>query len=519
MRLVFGFLTSLSLAAQPFPDGSSLLKQNAAALAALQSYDLTQVTTTDPMGMTMTMHMQSSKPGKMRMEMSMMGMGFTMVSDGTNAWMEMPAMKKFMKLPSEGDFQNGFAGLGFAATGVENDRGDAKVVRSESIEVEGLAHDCWVVEAHGPAGPTTLWIDKAQGFELQRTATMQAPGANVEIHSKTVTQSIKLNPSLPDSLFAFAPSPDFKETDELFPGMNQAMLKAAGVPAHTAPAHTEAAPSFVAIEPQAFVPSLLPLKQDAILKPVNGLSGRVEMLVSIDPAGNVANVEVLTGKEALRPVAIDAVRQWKFRPVIRDGKAVYAATQSSVEFFDLKTGGPADAVINIDEVMATNRRMTELMEKFPRSPQQELADLEQDRAGDAYRRSSALPLLAKSAFKAGAFDKAESYANEGLQQRRQDGDAVHDGNMVLGLIAMRQGNVEQAKHYLLESAKTKGSPVLGSFGPSMTLAGALFEKGERDAVLQYLQACRSFWTMGTQRLTDWTAAIQAGRKPDWVTLF
>jgi hypothetical protein len=35
-----------------------------------------------------------------------------------------------------------------------------------------------------------------------------------------------------------------------------------------------------------------------------------------------------------------------------------------------------------------------------------------------------------------------------------------------------------------------------------------------DAVLQYLELCRKFWSMGGTTLDDWTNAIKIGKIPD-----
>jgi hypothetical protein len=82
--------------------------------------------------------------------------------------------------------------------------------------------------------------------------------------------------------------------------------------------------------------------------------------------------------------------------------------------------------------------------------------------------------------------------------------------MVLGLVALRQGSVANAKQYLLESGKTTGSPQLDSFGPDFTLAKELLQKGERETVLEYLSLCRKFWKMGAAKLDAMTDAARGG---------
>ena len=73
------------------------------------------------------------------------------------------------------------------------------------------------------------------------------------------------------------------------------------------------------------------------------------------------------------------------------------------------------------------------------------------------------------------------------------GDAEHEVNIARGWLELRRNNEERAIHYLMESTKTEGSPVLGSFGPDMTLIRELYKRGRKDAVLEYLEKIKSFW--------------------------
>jgi hypothetical protein len=173
------------------------------------------------------------------------------------------------------------------------------------------------------------------------------------------------------------------------------------------------------------------------------------------------------------------------------------------------------------EEMDASNKLAAIARSLPRSPAEVLADLEQDSGGgDEMRRFYALASLAKAALTADAMDKAASYANELLlaaPKNRQDwnyGNAIHDGNLVLGLLAMRQGNIRMAAQYLLDAGNTPGSPQLNSFGPDMSLAKAMLEKGERDAVIEYFSRCRTFWKMGEQRLDAWSETVRSGGVPN-----
>jgi hypothetical protein len=136
-------------------------------------------------------------------------------------------------------------------------------------------------------------------------------------------------------------------------------------------------------------------------------------------------------------------------------------------------------------------------------------------------RYYALADAAKTTVYFGSLEDAETYAREllDLAERRRRcwnlGNALHDGHMVLGLVALRRGDVETAKAQLLLAGDTPGSPQLDSFGPNPILARELIERGERDAAIAYFERIRGFWEMERGRLDTWTADVRAGRMPDF----
>ena len=127
--------------------------------------------------------------------------------------------------------------------------------------------------------------------------------------------------------------------------------------------------------------------------------------------------------------------------------------------------------------------------------------------------------IAKIAFKLGQMDKAQTFADRLMKEHGGDQEAVHYGNTFLGLLAIEAGEIEAANSYLIESGKTKGSPSLRTSGPSMSLANALLEKGQKDAVLEYFELCEKFWKYppGMKKLEQWKAAVEAGITPDFGT--
>jgi len=136
---------------------------------------------------------------------------------------------------------------------------------------------------------------------------------------------------------------------------------------------------------------------------------------------------------------------------------------------------------------------------------------------DERERSYKLEYLAKAAFEVGNMEKARAYATELLNKAVEHdwnyGNAVHHGNLTLGRIALKSGDLAKAKEYLIEAGKTPGSPQLNSFGPNMTLAKELLEKGERKVVIKYFQLCAKFWK--EDRLQKWTSIVKGGGIPDF----
>lgn len=160
----------------------------------------------------------------------------------------------------------------------------------------------------------------------------------------------------------------------------------------------------------------------------------------------------------------------------------------------------------------------------PSTPQEQLKEKEIESArltGEPLFGN--LPELAMSAFRAGEVHKAEAYSKQLLEMApnyRKSwayGNAIYDGNSVLGRIALQRGNVSLAGQYLLQAGATPGSPQLNSFGPSMTLAKELLDQGQSEVVLKFLRLCRVFWKLDSGRLEKWNSEIIAGRVPDFGT--
>jgi len=136
-------------------------------------------------------------------------------------------------------------------------------------------------------------------------------------------------------------------------------------------------------------------------------------------------------------------------------------------------------------------------------------------------RFYALNDAAKESFVMGKTEDARKYAQElmallpNFKGNWNYGNAVQDANLVLGRLALREGHIDEAKRYLIAAGNSPGSPQMDSFGPNMSLAKDLLEKGERESVLEYFELCRKFWKMDNGQLNGWSQEVKAGKVPDF----
>lgn len=61
----------------------------------------------------------------------------------------------------------------------------------------------------------------------------------------------------------------------------------------------------------------------------------------------------------------------------------------------------------------------------------------------------------------------------------------------------------------------QGAPTLNSFGPNMSLAKELLERGEREVVLEFFELCRTFWECEEGRLDTWSDDVRRGEIPNF----
>jgi tetratricopeptide (TPR) repeat protein len=119
--------------------------------------------------------------------------------------------------------------------------------------------------------------------------------------------------------------------------------------------------------------------------------------------------------------------------------------------------------------------------------------------------------MADAAFKIGDFPAAAQLAKIYLDS--SDRPAVQRANTILGRVALRTGDIANAKQYLLDSAADGAARDIAFSGPTLVLAKEMIDHGERDVVVEYLEHCLVLWPRGESVLRIWIADIKNGKTP------
>lgn len=135
--------------------------------------------------------------------------------------------------------------------------------------------------------------------------------------------------------------------------------------------------------------------------------------------------------------------------------------------------------------------------------------------GDEYTKR--LAQAANKAAKSRDDKRAVKYANEIILRTPSDmewwRDYRHDAHIILGVAALRKGNVSAAKEHLVQAGM--GTFKYQSNSPYKELLGGLCAKGERQAVLEYVNAYGHYSGV-PKKMKEWVQEVMTGRIP---TLF
>jgi tetratricopeptide (TPR) repeat protein len=207
-----------------------------------------------------------------------------------------------------------------------------------------------------------------------------------------------------------------------------------------------------------------------------------------------------------------------------------AVLKNAQKFFFGKDPAAADRIIHqLSEQEPNNPQWAAELAQLYRMfgiPDQHIAD-PAEQAMEAYRRVLALTRnsaaretlagdMAAAAFRIGDYPGAAQLAKVHLQS--PDRNAVQRANTLLGRVALVGDDIAGSKQYLLASSGSAAARGVSVSGPTMVLAKELLEKGEHDAVIQYLENCVILWPRGEPTLQNWIAEIKRGKTPNFGSL-
>jgi TonB family protein len=266
-------------------------------------------------------------PDKFRIEMTS-AQGVTLaisVSDGTNAWTSYASTKQFGRIAMTNPAVAVVSIIG-GLPSIPELPGSTPTVGEDVVTIAGQRQECWVLtrtlrgaEVNGVQVEDVIlrsWIDKGLSLPVQQVLTFaprDAAGGGVRTTVRETT-TYKVNEAIPASLFAFAPPTGFTQTP------NYALFTGAGITTRTLTEVQRNLRQDVVQEPV-----LLSMRQPSYSEEARNarIQGNVELEILVQTNGSVEVDHVVTSLgHGLDERAIEAVRQWKFRPGTKNGQAV-----------------------------------------------------------------------------------------------------------------------------------------------------------------------------------------------------
>lgn len=226
-------------------DGSAILEKMSEVYRTLESYQfegtLTKETTAE--GFLQRREVPIFKaavlPDKVRVESGLPKNRVISVSDGKNCWLYSARLQQYsrstpaeMKQIMEGGPVSEAGSISALATKFVDDYGmlaekvsEVQLLRTEVLQNEGRASDCYVLEFADPAPPAslriievlprTLWVEKEAFIVLKEISgsRSESPEEGVESESREtlLLKRARINEPLPDDLFSFVPPEGSKE--------------------------------------------------------------------------------------------------------------------------------------------------------------------------------------------------------------------------------------------------------------------------------------------------------------------
>lgn len=126
--------------------------------------------------------------------------------------------------------------------------------------------------------------------------------------------------------------------------------------------------------------------------------------------------------------------------------------------------------------------------------------------------------LLAAEFNAGDDAAAERDANLLLSMAPKNANAYNAAQTTLGRIAASKGDLSEAKSRLMASVRVPAAIKNPVFQPEMTLAQDIYDAGDKDAVLEFLEASRTVWKFDRGRIDRMVSFVKKAPTVDLVQL-
>jgi hypothetical protein len=208
-------------------------------------------------------------------------------------------------------------------------------------------------------------------------------------------------------------------------------------------------------------------------------------------------------------------------PVVLANAAAFFSAEDPARAVELKRRA-VETEKRLDERRALTKDLAlELARTSPDEALDLLRDLHATESNEAERFHLQMEIIGV-ALLAGDGDAAEGHALALLERTKRPprdwnhGNGVNVAYEALGWIALDRGDVRAAARALVASSDIpEGSPHLPMAGdrPRLDLARDLLARGEREAVIEFLENAARFWNV-RPRLQGWIEALRAGESTD-----
>lgn len=192
-----------------------------------------------------------------------------------------------------------------------------------------------------------IYPEGLPGQMLRRTLGIAVPSQTATVKPRPATATVaRFNPFIPPTDLKNLPKIDTMKPDDALPAAPYSGLslpdsvagsdKPAENVFRTSPppvVKQPAAPQRVAIS--HLEESSLVYKVTPVYPPIakaTHTSGTVSLAATISKTGTIENLRVVSGSPLLRQAAMDAVRQWRYRPYVLNGQPVEVDTTVQVVF-------------------------------------------------------------------------------------------------------------------------------------------------------------------------------------------